>query len=355
MKNKVKVLMVLLAFVLLGSGVVVSSNKAAIAQTETTVHKWKMESFQVPSELEHSISFAKFCEMVDKNTKGRVKITLYPVGAITGAAELMAATRDGVLEASIWSVGYGQGVIPLLAVIDGLPFSFRSGRELAEILWDFGLSELSRDAYAKYGVHLLGHHVQSSCGLGLLSTKPVRTLADLKGLKIRSHGSFVEFWRRLGCSTLSFPLAEGYMSLSTGVVDGITTDWGGHIFFKFSEVAKYGVLPSMIGATGGHFIVNPKAWASLSEDLKFIVSITWRDWAAWAERYFHPYLRYSHEKVVKDLQDKGVKFTTLSAGDQAKMLEVAMKMWDDVAARDPLSAKGVDIVKNYYKKIGRIK
>jgi TRAP-type C4-dicarboxylate transport system substrate-binding protein len=318
-----------------------------------------MQTFLPPTDPDHSINYAKFCEMVEKNTDGRVKITLFPVGAIVQAPELMSATRDGVLEVSSWSVGYGQGAIPILGIIDGLPMTFQNGRELAEILWDFGLSELSRDAYNKYGVYLLGHHPQSCCGLGMLSTKPVRTLADLKGLKIRTHGSFVEFWRRLGCGTVAAPLSEVYLALTTGVVDGVTTDWSAHIIFKFVEVAKYGVLPSMIGATGGHIIVNPKAWNSLPDDLKHIVSLTWRDWASWSERYFQPYLRASHggshEAVIKDLKDRGIKFTTLSPADQAKMLEIAMKMWDDTAAKDPLSAKGVDIIKNYYKKIGRLK
>ena len=239
MKNKVKVVLVLLAFVLLGTLAPISF---ATAQAPAPVYKWKMQTFLPPTDPDHSINYAKFCEMVEKNTDGRVKITLFPVGAIVQAPELMSATRDGVLEVSSWSVGYGQGAIPILGIIDGLPMTFQNGRELAEILWDFGLSELSRDAYNKYGVYLLGHHPQSCCGLGLLSTKPVRTLADLKGLKIRSHGSFVEFWRRLGCGTVAAPLSEVYMALTTGVVDGVTTDWSAHIIFKFVEVGKYGVL-----------------------------------------------------------------------------------------------------------------
>jgi TRAP-type C4-dicarboxylate transport system substrate-binding protein len=333
---KKKILLVLMAFVLLGSLVAGSWDKPAAAEK---VYKWKWESFLGTAETEHSVEFAKFCEMVEENTNGQVKITLFPVGAIVKSDELMSATRDGIIEMSTISCAYGKGAIPLLGVIDGLPFSWRNGRELAEILYYFGLQELSRPAYEKYGLHLLGHHVQSSCGLGMLAKRPIRTLNDLKGLKLRSHGWFLDFWTNLGAASVAIPLSEAYTAAATGVVDAVTCDWMGHITVPGTAEAfkgKYGVLPSMIGCTGGNIVVNAKAWNSLTDDLKTTITLTWWQWAHRHWIYWHPYERATFESVKK-------------------MLEVAMAMWDKVAASDALCAKGVDIIKSYYRKIGRIK
>jgi len=351
MKNKA--LLFSLVFVLLGSLVVGSWGNTAAAEK---VYKWKFESFLPNAEPEHSVSLARFCKMVEENTNGRVKITLFPANAIVKVPDMMSATRDGVLEMSAWSCGYGKGAIPLLGVIDGLPMSWQNCKELAEVLYDFGLSELSRQAYTDYGVHLLGHHVQSCCGHGQLAKKPIRTLDDLQGLKLRSHGVMADFWEKLGCATLTIPLVDAYTALATGVADAATCDLTGFFIFKWVEVLKYGFLPGQIGCTGGHIVVNPKAWDSLPADLQTIVNLTWREWAWWHQRYFHPYMRGGPEKVKKKLKkDWGVKFTTLPKADQEKMFKVALEMWDEEAAKDPLAAKGVAIVKDYYRKMGRIK
>ena len=227
---------------------------------------------------------------------------------------------------------------------------------MAEILYDFGLSELSRQAYADYGVHLLGHHVQSCCGHGQLAKKPIRTLDYLQGLKLRSHGVMADFWEKLGAATLTIPLVDAYTALATGVADAATCDLTGFFIFKWVEVLKHGFFPGQIGCTGGHIVVNPKAWDSLPGDLQTIVTLTWWKWASWHQRYFHPYLRGTSEAVKKKLEkDYGVTFTTLPEADQAKMLKVALEMWDEEAAKDPLCAKGVAIIKDYYRKTGRIK
>lgn len=354
MKKKTLALLAFLVFMLIGSLVVGNWEKPAAAEK---VYTWKCESFLPESEPEHGVSFARFSKMVEENTKGRVKINLYSAGAIVKVPELMSATRDGVLEMSVWSCGYGTGAIPILGVIDGLPMSWRESTEAAVILYDLGLSELSRKAYADYGVHLLGHHVQSACGLGMLARKPIRTLNDLKGLKVRTHGYFVDFWGKLGASTVTMPLADLYMALATKTVDACTLDWWSQgKVFKTAEIVKNGVLPSQIGCTVGHMIVNPKVWSSLPPDLQTIITLTWREWAGWHQRYFHPYLRSSFESSKRELEkDWGVKFITMPEADQAKMSKVAMEIWDQVAAKNPLSAQGVDLIKGYYRKVGRIK
>lgn len=351
---KHKALLISLAFVFLNSLVV---GVWAVPAAAEKVYRWKCESFLPEAEPEHSVSLARLCKMIEENTNGRVKITLFPSGAIVKSSELMSATRDGVLEMSAWSCGYGKGAIPILGVIDGLPMSWRSNREMAVILYDLGLSELSRQAYDDYGVYLLGHYVQCGCGLGMLAKKPIRTLDDLKGLKVRTHSYFVDFWRKLGASTVTMPLSELYMALATGTVDACTLGWWSQAaVFKTAEVVKYGVLPSQIGSTGGQLVINPKVWNSLPPDLQAIVSLTFWKWAGWHERYFHPYLRSSFESAKELLEkDWGVTFITLPEADQAKMWEAALEIWDEVAAKDPLCAKGVDIIKDYYRKVGRLK
>ena len=149
MIRKGNVLLVLLVSALAGILILGSTIRSVSAQGEPAVYHWKFHSYLPVAEPDHSVANAKFCEMVEKNTKGRVKMTLFPAGAIVQSPDLMNATRDGVIEMSSWDCGYGAGSVPVLGVVSGLPMSWRNQRELVEILSDFGLSELSRDAYTK--------------------------------------------------------------------------------------------------------------------------------------------------------------------------------------------------------------
>jgi TRAP-type C4-dicarboxylate transport system substrate-binding protein len=178
----------------------------------------------------------------------------------------------------------------------------------------------------------------------------VRTLADLKRIKIRSFGPNVELLDKMGATAMSIPLAEAYLALATGTVDGCHTGWNPMYNMKIYEVCKYGLLPPTIGDSIHHILVNMDAWKALPDDLKSIITLTHRDWSFWHARWYTP----NYDIVtLKNLEEKGVKFTTLPKADQAKVLEIAMGMWDKLGAADRVAGEGVKILKDYYKKIGR--
>jgi len=332
-----------------------TGSSPATTAASSNVYQWKMETFLSTADSDHSVAYAKFCEIVAKNTSGQIKITLFSAGAIVATDQLLNATRDGILEMSVMGTSYTSGAIPVTGVIGDLPFSWRNVDECIDCLNNGGLSEITRPAYTNYGVQLLGHHPISEAGLGMLANKPIATLSDLKGLKVRTYGLFVDFWQTLGASTVSIPLAETYTALSTGVADAVTTDWTGQVNFKFYEVLKDGVLPSQASCGSAQMLVNPKAWNSLWPDLQTAMNTSFKEFSDYFTNDYYPNVKGTHEKAIQDLQDKGVTFTTLSDADQETMLNAAMAIWDKAAAKDELSAQGVALIKDYYKKLGRIK
>ena len=314
--------------------------------------KWKMQGFLPPPEPQHSESWAKLVDMIAENTNGQVQIELFSMGAIVKTHEMLGATRDGVLDALVSSVGYYRGAVPVLDVIDGLPFSWESPQDLHEVYTKYGLSELPRQALADYGVHLLGHQAEAGEGLGLMAPKPIKTLADLKGLKMRSHGAFLDWWKALGAETVSMAFPEVYAAIATGTIDAVATAWGGQLDMKFYELVKFGVIPYQAGATGGGIYINQKSWDDLGPELQGIITKTYEDWRDWDITVHQP---WRQEFYVGKLKELGVTWTTLPQSDQDIMLEEAMKIWDKAAAVDDLSAKAVGIVVDYYKEKGRIR
>lgn len=323
---------------------------ASKALSAPTVYNWKFHTFLPPPDDIYLHSLPHLVKMIEDATKGQVKLTLYAGGTIVKGPDLLASCRDGVIEMAYADPGYWRGTIPISAVEGGLPFSYQDRWEALSLLEDYGLAELLRKEYAKHNVHLLGHNNCAGGGHGILTKKPVNTLADLKRMKIRSFGPNLELLDKMGAVAMSIPLAETYLALATGTVEGCHTAWNPMYNSKFYEVCKYGMFPSTIGDSIHHILVNMDAWKTLPDDLKTIITLTHRNWSFWHARLYTPIYDIIR---LKDLEEKGVKFTTLPMADQAKILEIAMGMWDKLGAGDRVAGEGVKILKDYYKKIGR--
>ncbi len=317
----------------------------------TKVHNWKFQQCLPPPSTATKVN-PRLIEMIEKNSKGQIKIKEYQLGAIVGQKALLDACATGVLEMVVTDGGWWAGTIPVAGVETGLPFSYEDSRQLLEIMWDYGLEELVRKEYAKRGVYLLTDFPVGGGGFGVTLSKPVKTLADFKGLKIRGFGPYLEFIKRIGASPVTMPLPETYMALTTGTVDGVITAWEGQKSFKFFEPCKYGILPSWIGVGCQNILINKRKWDSLPPNLQATIRLTAKDWASWVQRWYEP--RYMSGKI-EELKKLGVEFITLPEADQAKMLAISEKIWDDIAKRDSATSEGVKILRNYFKEIGRIK
>jgi len=312
--------------------------------------KWKWQSFLPPPEPQHGESYVKCTEMIAEATNGQVKIELFPMGAVVQTHEMLAAVRDGVLTMCTASAAYYRGAVPMLDVVTGPPFAYLNHNDLYEIIHERGLDDLARKPLSDYGVHLLGIHPEASEGLGILGPEPITSLAVIKGWKMRTHGSYLDWYKALGAETVSMAFPEVYAAIATGTLDSVATAWGGHLDMKFYELLKYGMEPYHAGTDGGMTALNQKAWDDLGPELQGIVTETFDEWRKW-DNDVHQTWRT--EYYVGKLKELGITWNTVPQSDQDRMLAEAQKIWDQVAAVDDLSAQAMGIVIDYYKDKGR--
>lgn len=329
-----------------------STPAPATPSQPTKTYEWKMECFQPPVDKEFTYAWPYFAELVEKNTNGQVKITLYETGSIVTGPDLLNAVRDGILEAAVTSPSYHRGAIPVLNTLEGLPFSFQNVKELDEVLHEHGLCEVAREPLTQYGVHLVGCNAGAGDGLGVLAKPAFKTLDDLQGKIVRAQGAFLDFWELLGLKTVPIPFPEIYTSMTTGTIDACATAWTGMYSLKLYEMAKYAMKPFQIGSVTAMLIVNPDTWNELPENLQQIVTDTYNnEWNTWTVNEYEP----TRMVIFDEYEKVGVEFVTLPQSDQDRMLDVAMQLWDEEAKIDPLCAEAVQILKDYYKGTGRIK
>lgn len=188
----------------------------------------------VQKALEH------FAEIVDKDTKGALKIRIYPNGQLGSQQELIERMQSGLADLAMANVSTMQTFSPLYGV-STQPYLFSSREQAWKVLsGDIGKEIL--ESSGKNGIKGLAWFDNGT--RSLYCTKPVHTPADLAGRKVRVQASptTIEMIKRFGGSPTPIPWGEVYTALQQGVVDCAENNITALTLAKHGEVAKYFAL-----------------------------------------------------------------------------------------------------------------
>ena len=174
-----------------------------------------------------------FCDEVKKRTNGQVEITYHPGGTLLNPVKMYDGVLTGITDLGLSHIQYTRGRFPVMEVFD-LPLGFPSGWVDTRVATDF---------FNKYkpkewdDVHVL---YVSPSGPIILQTisKPVRTLEDVKGIKIRAVGQMADIIQALGGVPVPLQMPDVYDSLRRGVIEGVTVDLSTLKYWKFCRGDK---------------------------------------------------------------------------------------------------------------------
>lgn len=232
-------------------------------------------SFFPPTHVQSQLS-ESWCQEVEKRTEGRVKIQYYAGQTLTNAKQTYDSVVDGIADIGTSALAYTRGRFPVMSAVD-LPFGYTSGTAATTV---------ANDVYAKFtpkefsDTKVLYFHAH---GPGFLHTrdKAVRTLDDMKGLKIRSTGTSAEVVTALGGTPVPMPMPESYQSLQKGVVDGSMYPAEANKGWKLGEVVKYATYAYPAAYTTTFFIVmNKGKWDKIDPKDQKIIEEMDLEWAA---------------------------------------------------------------------------
>jgi TRAP-type mannitol/chloroaromatic compound transport system substrate-binding protein len=143
----------------------------------------------------------------------------------------------------------------------------KKAASIRNLFFKGGLADLLREEYAKLGLYWLDIHTYGPVPV-VLSSKPLNSCDDFKGLKIRSEGINMEWLSKLGMSAVSISGVETYMSLKLGVTDAAEWDISAITGLNWHEVAPYWIRGMENEHCIGHILVNLKKWNKLPDDMK---------------------------------------------------------------------------------------
>jgi TRAP-type mannitol/chloroaromatic compound transport system substrate-binding protein len=326
----------------------------ATISSAPTVHakdkfRWKIQSAYPRGDVSMAL-LDKFAENVDKMSNGRLKISVFADPEIVPGEQLFESTKRGTLDMLHGLGAMWAGLVPVGEVEFGIPYayhlteqkSFTDGaKKIRDFFYESGFVDLLRKEYAKQGLYWLDLHTY---GPGfILSTKPIKTCDDFKGLKISAEGSFNEYYNKLGAGGAIVSGTETYMALKLGTLDAAQWDVSAVTALKWQEVAPYRILGGENLQSIGHMLVNMESWEELPGDLKTVVTNA-------AKEYFDELVEiYDGElKKVENLQAKGDVISIELPNKCIKNHEkAALEIWKEISKRDPANAQAIEMIKTW--------
>lgn len=316
---------ILLAFVLAASG-------SAAAQG---VHKWRMATSWGGGPL-MDIGSRAFAEKVAFLTDGRVEVEIFPAGKLGPPLQVTETVRTGKAEAGHTWMGLDWEQDKTAVLFGGFAGSMDPERTI-HWLYEGGGLELWREFRAeKYGIVSMPGLIRTS-EVFLHSRKPIQGLDDLKGLKVRTSGAWLEIVAGLGATTVSIPGSEVKGALEAGEIDA--AEWGTlweDAGLGVSKVTKYVIVPGVHQPVAPFELqFNKEAWNALSERDRDLVALAAKLVS------LESWIRFGQEdaKSLGHYRQAGNEILVLDSAFQAEAKRAARDWAEVQAGSNPWFAK----------------
>jgi tripartite ATP-independent transporter DctP family solute receptor len=217
-----------------------------------------------PADYPTTLAVQQMGKALSASTKGKLGIKVYANGSLGTEKDTIEQLRIGALDMTRINVAPLNSVVPETVVI-ALPFLFRDTAHMRKVL-DGPIGDEILAAMESQGLVGLAFYDSGSRSFYTVK-KPIRTLADMKGMKIRVQQSdlFVAMIQALGANPTPMPYGEVYTALKTGIVDAAENNWPSYESSRHFEAAKYynlsehSLVPEML-------VFSKKVWDTLSKD-----------------------------------------------------------------------------------------
>ena len=282
------------------------------------------------SETSHGYTQAlvPWAKQVEKATNGEVKIQIYASQTLTKGKDTWSALKSGVADLGWCFHGYWPGLTPLADVISLPALPFKKAETGSEVLWKlYEKFPAIQKEFSENKVILL---YTSEPYMLITTNKWVKTLEDLKGLKIRmTGGPPTEMMKALGGVPVLIPMPDNYLSLQKGVIDGMGSPWEAMHAFRLYEVVKY-YTAVPFPAVYFSISMNKNKWNSLPETVQnAIMSV---GGLAGSKFWGHNFFDTAKQVVQEEAEKAGYPINLYSLPDEerARWLEVGGKpIWED--------------------------
>ncbi|MBI4192223.1 MAG: TRAP transporter substrate-binding protein [Betaproteobacteria bacterium] len=302
----------------------------AIAQSQPGI-KWRMAS-SFPKSLDALFGTAEqIASRVSKLTEGKFEIRVFAAGEILPALQVLDAVQNGTVECGQSASYYYIGKNPAFAFDTAIPFGMNARQQNAWMYYGGGI-ELMRGLFKQYNI------IQFPAGntgtqMAGWYRKEIKTVADLKGLKMRIGGLAGQVLAKLGVVPQQIAGGEIYQALERGTIDA--TEWVGPYDDEklgFNKVAKFYYYPGWWeGSAQLSIYVNLKQWKALPKAYQEALEV------ACADANVHMLAKYDarNTEALRRLVSAGTQLRAFPRPVMEACLKAADELYGELSAKNP--------------------
>jgi TRAP-type mannitol/chloroaromatic compound transport system substrate-binding protein len=252
------------------AGVLAASSAPAIVHAQTQL-RWRLAS-SFPKSLDTIFGAAEvFAKKVGEMSGGKFQISVHAGGELMPPFGVVDGVQSGTVEMAHTAPYYFVGKDETFAIGCTIPFGLNS-RQMSAWMYEGNGLKLMREFYARYNiVNFPGGNTGAQ--MGGWYRKPIKSLADMKGLKMRTAGFAGKVMERMGVVPQALPGGEIYQALEKGTIDA--AEWVGPYDDQklgFYKVAPFYHFPGWWeGGPQLDFYINQKAWDALNPEYKAMI------------------------------------------------------------------------------------
>ena len=274
-------------------------------------------------------------------TNGRYSVQMYPSMQLGGEKEAIEQAQIGAIAIARVSVGALGPVIDDLNVFN-LPYVFRNTSHMQHVI-DGPIGQELLDKVTNSGKGLVGLCWMDAGARNFYNTKkPIKTIADLKGMKVRVMGNpmFVEMANSMGGNGVAMGYDQVFSALQTGVVDGAENNPPSFVFDNHYQVAKYYtvdehlIVPEMV-------VFSKKAWDAMSKEDQALLMKFSREAQLEERKLWEVYEQQAMDKA----KASGIQIIQVSDADKKAFQDAVKPVWDKYGPKYEATVKRIQEVK----------
>jgi TRAP-type mannitol/chloroaromatic compound transport system substrate-binding protein len=313
-------------------GIAGAAASPAVSQSQALpTLQWRLAS-SFPKSLDTLFGAAEhFTRRVAQLTGNRFQIRASAAGELVPALQVLDAVQNATIECGQTASYYYTGKNPAFAFDTTLPFGLNTRQQNAWMYAGGGI-ELIRDLYKEYScVQFPGGNTGAQ--MGGWFRKEIKSVADVKGLKIRIPGLQGQMLAKLGAVPQQIAGGEIYTALERGTIDA--AEWVGPYDDEklgFAKVAKFYYYPGFWEGTAQlAVIINQKKWDELPAEYKAVVE------CAAAEANIHTTAQYDtkNPQALRKLVASGAQLRAFPRPVMEAAYKAAFELYDELSAKSP--------------------
>jgi TRAP-type C4-dicarboxylate transport system substrate-binding protein len=271
---------------------------------------------------------------VEKRTGGKVTIQTFPGSTLLDAKNMMDGVIAGTADIGCLCMAYQPGRF-LVTNATSLPLNFPNAKIASLVLWDLYLKYKPQE-FSKVKALTMFACAPSN----IMSEKPVRSLADLKGLPLRASGGAAEILKAWGANVVGMPQSDVPEALQKGVIQGQFSSLEVMKDFKYAETCKYVTMTNTVIYPFA-VVMNVNSWNKLPKDVQKVMNDMAREQSEWTGVYMDNHVKEAMEWSKKTQNVQVIQLSAQEKAQMNKLLEPITKKWIEDAKAKGLPAEAI--------------